>query len=280
MDGSCGVVGVPTVSASLGEHDAHPFVIRIMVDSAGGIAATADAGDEVVGIIAARLLLQLPFQLFRNNALHTRHQVRIRVRPHRRTDYVERVGRMTAPVADGFAAGIGERHVARPHGMHRRAEHLHTLYIRVLSFNVGSTHENLTLHTHQRTNCCGSHTMLTGTSLCDDARLAHAACQQNLSDSVVDLVRAGVVQVLALQEQTAAILLAHAPCLVERRRAAHIVFQQLAVFLLEFLRLYDWQVLFLQRFHRGIENFRHIRSTESPIEPIFIYLEFVLLCHF
>ncbi len=42
--------------------------------------------------------------------------------------------------------------------------------------------------------------MLAGASLGDDALLAHAAGEQRLADGVVDLVRAGVVEVLALEE--------------------------------------------------------------------------------
>jgi hypothetical protein len=42
--------------------------------------------------------------------------------------------------------------------------------------------------------------MLAGTGFRDDAGLAHAPRQQRLADGVVDLVRAGVVQVLALEQ--------------------------------------------------------------------------------
>ena len=41
--------------------------------------------------------------------------------------------------------------------------------------------------------------MLAGAGLGDDARLAHALGQQDLAEAVVDLVRARVVQVLALE---------------------------------------------------------------------------------
>ena len=47
-------------------------------------------------------------------------------------------------------------------------------------------------------------------------RLAHAASQQRLAQHVVDLVRAGVVQVLALEQQPTAQLLAEAVALRER----------------------------------------------------------------
>jgi hypothetical protein len=42
--------------------------------------------------------------------------------------------------------------------------------------------------------------VLAGTGLGDDAGLAHALGQHGLADGVVDLVRAGVVQVFALEQ--------------------------------------------------------------------------------
>ena len=41
--------------------------------------------------------------------------------------------------------------------------------------------------------------MLAGAGLGDDARLAHPAGEQDLAEHVVDLVRAGVVELLALE---------------------------------------------------------------------------------
>ena len=41
--------------------------------------------------------------------------------------------------------------------------------------------------------------MLPGAGLRDHARFAHSLCEQRLADGVVDLVRAGVIQVFALQ---------------------------------------------------------------------------------
>ena len=52
-----------SVTAGFGEHNFHAFIVHIVVDGAGCVAAAADAGDEGVGIVAALLLLQLPFDL-------------------------------------------------------------------------------------------------------------------------------------------------------------------------------------------------------------------------
>ena len=112
---------------------------------------------------------------------------------------------MTAPVTYSLAAGIAQRHVASTYRMHLGTQHLHPLDVRVLTLHISGTHEHLTLHAHQRTDRCRRHTMLSGSCLCDDTRLAHLLGQQDLAHGVVDLVGARVVQVLALQLESATI---------------------------------------------------------------------------
>ncbi len=63
--------------------------------------------------------------------------------------------------------------------------------------------------------------MLAGAGLGDDARLAHALGEQGLADAVVHLVRAGVVQILALEvDLGAAADLGEALGVIDRRRTA------------------------------------------------------------
>src|SRR5690606_1481311 len=74
----------------------------------------------------------------------------------------------------------------------------------------------------------GGHAVLAGAGLGDDPGLAHAAGQQRLADGVVHLVRAGVVQVLSLeQDPRTAGLAAQAPGEVHRAGAADVVRQVL-----------------------------------------------------
>src|SRR4028119_2466462 len=66
--------------------------------------------------------------------------------------------------------------------------------------------------------------VLAGAGLGDDPPLAHLAGEQGLADRVVDLVRAGVQEVLALEEDAgAAELMGQALGEEERRRAADAV---------------------------------------------------------
>ena len=69
--------------------------------------------------------------------------------------------------------------------------------------------------------------MLAGAGLGDDASLPHPLREQRLSERVVDLVRAGVRQVFALEEDArAAERRRQPPRLVERRRPSDVVAQQ------------------------------------------------------
>ena len=134
----------------------------------------------------------------------------------------------------------------------------------MLSLHIGSTHEHFTLHTHQ---CAYG-----GTCLSNDARLTHLLSQQNLTDSVVNLVGTRVVQVLTLQIQPAAILLAHAAGKIEWAGAAYIVAQQGMIFLLELFGLDNGQVLLLQVLYCGIENLWDVGSSEFSIITVLVYL--------
>jgi hypothetical protein len=98
--------------------------------------------------------------------------------------------------------------------------------------------------------------VLAGAGFGDDARLAHAARQQGLADHVVDLVRAGVVQVFALEEDLRpALLLRPALGVVDRRGAADEVLELIAEFVEEFLVLAVAGVGFGQLGQRVAERF-------------------------
>jgi hypothetical protein len=74
----------------------------------------------------------------------------------------------------------------------------------------------------------GRDAVLAGAGLGDQPALAHAARQERLADAVVDLVSAGVVQVLALEQDGGADLGAEALGPVQARRAPDVVGQERA----------------------------------------------------
>ena len=113
---------------------------------------------------------------------------------------------MTAPVADCFVGRIFQCHVAGSDRDYGSSQHLHFFDIDVLALNVRFTHIDDTFHIHQSTygSCCNA--VLSGSCFGDDTFLAHAACQQNLSDSIIDFVGTCMVQVFPFQIHFATIL--------------------------------------------------------------------------
>jgi hypothetical protein len=73
--------------------------------------------------------------------------------------------------------------------------------------------------------------VLAGAGLGDDAFLAHARGKQCLADGVVDLVRTGVVQVFALEEDLcSAYLIAQPTGVIDRTGASDVMGQIVVVF--------------------------------------------------
>ena len=82
----------------------------------------------------------------------------------------------------------------------RRAEQAHADDVQRLAPHVFRAHVDDALEAEQRTGGGRRHAVLPGAGLGDDAPLAHALGEQRLPQRVVDLVRAGVRQVFALEE--------------------------------------------------------------------------------
>ena len=85
-------------------------------------------------------------------------------------------------------------------GAHLGAEQAHAEHVQRLAAHVDLAHVHDALHAEQRGRGRGGDAVLARAGLGDQARLAHAPRQQRLAEHVVDLVRARVVEVLALQQ--------------------------------------------------------------------------------
>ena len=104
------------------------------------------------------------------------------------------------------------------------AEQPHAEHVQRLPLHVLGAHVDVALEAEQRARRRRRDAVLAGAGLGDDAPLAHAHREQRLAERVVDLVRAGVRQVLALQEDArAAARLRQPRGFVERRRPADVV---------------------------------------------------------
>ena len=154
------------------------------------------------------------------------------MRPERRAEQVVRVADVGHPVAHRFVDGVLQRLAAGIDLTDRRAEQLHANDVQRLATHVLGAHVDVALETEQRARGRGRDTVLTGAGLGDDPRLPHSLGEQRLAERVVDLVRAGMGQVFAL-EQDAEVRCARPRAsdgqparLVERRRTTYVVTQQ------------------------------------------------------
>ena len=131
------------------------------------------------------------------------------------------------PVAHRLVDGVLQGGRARADAAHLRAQQAHAEDVQLLPAHVFLAHVDHALHAKQRAHGCGGNPMLARAGLRDDPLFAHPPRQQPLAQRVVDLVRAGVQQVLALQvDSCAAQMFGHAAGEVERRRPPAIVVQQ------------------------------------------------------
>src|SRR5205814_10552107 len=112
------------------------------------------------------------------------------------------------PVAHRFIDRILQRLAPRRDGNDAGAEQFHPEYVQFLAPNVLLAHIDVAFESEPRTGRRRSDAVLSGASLRDDALLAHAPREQSLAKAVVDLVRAGMIQIFALE-----IDLRAAPCL-------------------------------------------------------------------
>ena len=102
-----------------------------------------------------------------------------------------------------------------------------------MAFDVDRTHVDGAVETEQRSRGGGRDAVLTGTGLGDHPLLAHAPGEQRLAEHVVDLVRTGVREVLALEEHAHAEPLGEAGTFGDRSRAPRVGAEEVCVLLAE-----------------------------------------------
>ena len=130
------------------------------------------------------------------------------------------------PVAHGLVHRVLERAAAGLGRPHLGAEQAHAEHVELLALHVDLAHVDDAVEAEQRGGGGGGHAVLAGAGLGDEAVLAHALGQQGLAEHVVDLVAAGVVEVLALEQQAQAELVGEALAHGDRAGAAGVVAQQ------------------------------------------------------
>ena len=173
-----------------------------IVDEAGeesdGVRAAAYARDGLVRQ-AAKLLEALAASLLADYALEVAHHLGVRGGTRHRADHIERVVAVRHPVAKSLVHRVLERRAALGDGVDLSAEHLHALDVRGLALDVEGAHVDLAVEAEERCDRGRGDAVHSGAGLGYQAALAHAAGEEGLSDGVVHLVGACVVQVLALE---------------------------------------------------------------------------------
>ncbi len=223
--GRCVLAALQPVTRRFHPDQAHLLVRDVRVEDAHGIGAAADTGEDGVGLAPGELR-HLLSRLAPDHRLEIAHHHRIRMRTGDGADDVEGVLDVGHPVAHRFVERVLQRLRSAFHRHHGSAQQLHAIDVRRLALDVLRAHVDHALHAVARGDSGGRHPVHAGAGFGDDARLAHAAREQRLADHVVDLVRAGVVEVFALEiDLRAAEALRPAPGVVDRARSPDVVLE-------------------------------------------------------
>src|SRR5262249_49975569 len=134
-----------------------------------------------------------------DDLLQLAHHQRIGMRPRRAADAVIGGADVGDPVADRLVHRVLERARSRLDAAHLRAQQLHPVDVGALAAHVLRAHVDDAVEAEQGADGGGGDAVLPGAGLRDHPLLAHALRQQRLPERVVQLVRAGVEEVLALE---------------------------------------------------------------------------------
>ncbi|MPM86936.1 hypothetical protein SDC9_134029 [bioreactor metagenome] len=221
------------MSCSLTADHLHRFLLQKIVEQAHGIRPSPYTGDQVVRQTPC-LQEYLTADFLTDDFLEIAHHGGKRMRSHDRSQHIVGVLHLPCPFAHGFVHGILERPGTRHHRMNRCTKKTHPVDIQSLPLTIDTPHEHFALQAQQGGNGGGSHTMLSGSCFSNDAFLAHIFRQQALSEHIVDLMRACMVQILALEVDVGtAQVTAHIRCIGQQAWPPGIVGIQLGQFCLE-----------------------------------------------
>ncbi len=192
------LAGDDPLASRLDADHLHAFILEERVKEADGVAAAADAGDQQVGQ-ALFLFQNLPARLDADDAVEIAHHHRVGMRAVSGAEDVMGGADVGHPIAHGLVDRLLQRGLAGGDGHDRRAEEFHTRDVERLALHIDRAHVDHALEAEPRRDGGRGDAVLARAGLGDDPRFAHALGQEDLAKGVVDLVRAGVQQVLALE---------------------------------------------------------------------------------
>ena len=185
------------------------------------IGAAADTGDERVRQSAGRFQTLLP-GFPADYRLQVPDQYRIWMRPGHGADNIERIVHVAYPVPHGFIHGILESLRTGSDFFNHGSQQFHPEYVHGLAPYIFGAHIDDTLEAKPGGNRGSGHAVLACAGFSNDAGFPHPLRQQGLAHRVIDLMGAGMIQVLALQVDLGAGQLAAPPVrVIQGRRPAH-----------------------------------------------------------
>ena len=264
--------GVPARREAVsGRFDPVQLDVRVVekgVEQPDRVGASADARDDRVGQPPGPLE-DLLARLAPDHRVEVAHHLRIRMGPGDGADDVVGIVDVRHPVAHGLVERILQGLRARGDGADLRAEKAHPVDVGRLAVDVLLAHVHDALEAEARRDGCGRDPVLAGPGLGDDPGLAHASGEQGLSHGVVHLVRAGMVEVLALEpDLRSAHRFAQPPGVVEGGRTPDEVAQLGAKFGVERRVRAEAFIGGGELFDRPHQRLRDEASAERPEAPL------------
>ena len=154
------------------------------------------------------------------------------MRPSDGTNNIESVGHVGDPVAYGLVQSILQRTGTGADRDDFRAQQLHAENVWLLPLHIDLAHVDRAGQAEQRRDGGRGNAVLPRASFGDDTGLAHALGQQDLTQAIIDLVTARMVQLIALEiDLGAADMLGQTLGKIKRARPTGILRQVIIQFL-------------------------------------------------
>ncbi|EKD60025.1 MAG: hypothetical protein ACD_54C00985G0001 [uncultured bacterium] len=260
------------LAARLDADDVHRRIIEERVEQPHRVRATADRRNHRIGQTTLAFLFgQLPAHFLADDALEIAHHRRVRMRPRHRADAIEGVAHVGHPIAQRIVHRVFQRATTRSHRHHFRPQQPHAEHVRRLPFHIMRAHVDHAFQPELGADRGRRHTVLASAGFGDDPGLAHPPRQNDLAQHVVDLVRAGVVQFVALHvDLGTAEMLGQPRRIIQRRGAADVMLPQIVHFRPERRVGLGEFVALLQIEDQRHQGFRHEAATELAKAALFI----------
>ena len=134
------------------------------------------------------------------------------------------------------------------------AQKAHPVDVESLTDGIFFAHEYDAFHTHEGCGRRGGYTVLTGAGFRDQAGFTNFFSKKCLAKDIVDLMSAGMVQILPFQvDLSAAQVLCHLPGIIEPGRASGVVVQKIGKFPLK-IRIFFIMIICLFQFNYRVHQ--------------------------